>query len=560
MTSPLTPGSESPYQEFARDPNDEYERDGLGRLFQTPMTMIDGHGSVLYETEDFQLLYQIVDENDTKALEQYLTIAPWAVPKASAILDEHQTVCDVEDYFLNAAQCGRLDALKMLLAHCIKDEDPSIQVRFKRRRYELLNEAARWGQIEVVHFLLDNQPLYANIQERDPKGYTAIASAADFYSTQFLVSPHGEMVNPLKNEAVMNLLLDRGACASDLVLQENHEGKPSDTVLTLTVQWGDSEIIKRLIDDGADVHAKVTKGPWESNFWNQRDSFFEVNALFVACTHANPSAVQSLIDCRGEGVDLAEMIRSQDSRGSLPIHWATQSALPEETESFTASAIDERARNITITIGLLLDFDPTAINVQDNDGNTPLHYATRSLSRHDKLYTPVFQLLCDKGGDASIRNNKGETPLHTLFLLYDTDTFDTDQAPVDRALISILLAHGANATDVDNAGNTALHNAALNLHWTDAVSYLLEQGADPAGRNQKQETALHRAAYGSYKGRDSFVKSEERIKVQDDMLARLVKAGGAQLMDLEDAEGKTPRQICQETRYEWREDDIPAWS
>ncbi|EWY84236.1 hypothetical protein FOYG_13996 [Fusarium oxysporum NRRL 32931] len=106
--------------------------------------------------------------------------------------------------------------------------------------------------------------------------------------------------------------------------------------------------------------------------------------------------------------------------------------------------------SMTNTIELLASLDPTAINVQDNDGNTPLHYAARSLGRHNMLYIPVLQLLCDRGGDASMRINNGETPLHTLFRLYNDDTSHTNQDPIDIAAISILLAYGASSTETED--------------------------------------------------------------------------------------------------------------
>ncbi|KAG7404965.1 putative ankyrin repeat protein [Fusarium oxysporum f. sp. rapae] len=553
MPPPPLPDYESPYEEFTVDPNQESESHGYGRPFATPMTMINEDGSILYETEDFGLLYQIVDSNDTRTLEQYLTVAPWVLPKASGILLGNHGIDDNEDCFLNAAQSGCLDVLKILLSHFMQGDDLDLQARFKQRRYKLLNSASKWGHIEVVNYLLDNQPLYADIHERDPNGYTALLSAADLYFTQFLVPPGGERANPVKNESVMNLLLDRGACASDVVPFWNDKDKPTDTVLTLAVKWASPELIKRLIVGGADPNTMVIKGPGELSFWNQRDSYYEFPALFVACTHANFNAIRALIESRGTGVDIAEIVSSRDSRGSIPIHWATQSDLPGEIDG--VPDIRKTAQSITSIIELLLSLDPTTINIQDNDGNTPLHYATRSLSRHNTLYTNVFQLLCDRGGDASVRNNNGETPLHTLFRLYDDDTSHTDQDPVDTSAISILLAHGASSTDTDNAGNTTLHFAAFNLHWADAVSYLLERGADPAQQNLKQETALHRAACGSYKGRYVLTRSDERIRAQDDMLAVLVKAGAEELMDRADAEGNTPRQICQNTRDEWRMKD-----
>jgi ankyrin repeat protein len=571
MTSLLHAETESPYCGFVDDPNAGYEKEGLGRRCAIPMTMVDRDGSILYETPTFDLLYVIISENDTKALQQYLTIAPWAVsiepfpsdelwaiPRPHPLSDYGGSDGGLhENYFLYAARWGGLGVLQMLLDHCTKGRDVTQQIRFKSERFELLTEAAQWGQLEMVQFLLDNQPRYASIHERDPNGYTALASAASYYEYGRQSSKEGEGVTPAKSEAIMNLLLDRGACASDIALPMYGDKKLRNTVLTLAVEWAGSQLIKRLIDGGADVYAKVTRGPWDESFWDQYGSTFEVNALYVACTHANFEALKTLIDCRGAGVDITDVIWERDSRGSLPLHWATQNDLPREIYGYPVAIIQEKARNIANIVELLLDLDPTTINVPDNDGNTPLHYATRSLSRHDKLYTPIFQLLCARGADASIRNNEGQTPLHTLFRLNDNGRSFTHKTPVDRATISTLLAHGATATDADNVGDTPLHIAAANLRWTDAVSYLLQHGADPARQNLREETALHRAAGGSYMGRYFMIKAPERIKAQDDMLARLVKAGGMELMDLADAKGMNPRKICHKTRQEWKELDGP---
>ncbi|KAK2675034.1 hypothetical protein RAB80_010018 [Fusarium oxysporum f. sp. vasinfectum] len=567
MTSPPPHDVETPYEEFRKEPNDECERNGFGRSYRTPMTMADRDGSILYETEYFDLLVTIIEENDGKTLKRYLSIAPWAVPKESAGWRGYEMAHYNENYCLSAARRGCLDSLQVLLSHYNNDEDANRQVRFKQHQFELLNEAAQWGQTEVVQFLLDNQPVYASIHERDPNGHTAITAAANFHSTQFCSSPTGTSTSAAKNEEVVNLLLDRGASALDVVLIDNHNGKPFDTVLTLAAQWASPKLIKRLVDSGADVHAVVTKGSWAMKFWNQhrsypegRKTYSKVNALFAACSHANFEAVQTLIDCRGDGVAVSEMVFSRDNRSSIPIHWVTQSELPREIYNFSDSVLEGIVQNIANIIKLLLDLDPTTVNFQDNDGNTPLHYATRSLSRHDKQYTSVFQLLCNRGGDPSIRNHNGETPLHTLFRLYKGDTSFDNQDPVNTAAISILLAHGAKATDIDNSGDTPLHIAAANLHWIDAVRYLLRHGAHPAQQNLKSQTALHKAASGSYKGCTTVLtKASERIKMQNQMLEELVKAGGRELMDMADAEGNTPRHICQKTRDYWRERDTPTW-
>ncbi|RGP66166.1 hypothetical protein FSPOR_6786 [Fusarium sporotrichioides] len=496
------------------------------------VTTTDEDGFILYEEEDFPLLDQIIKENDARALRQYLTNAPWAVPAAPDIPAALKGDSIGSDYFLTAACSGGLDVLQMLLAHGSegKHHQSPTKIRFKERGYELLNEAAKWGHVEMVQFLLDHQPLYADINEHDPNGFTPIASAASFYHTRNLVPYNDIGVSASRNEAVINLLLDRGACAFDVVLPGVDVEKPPDTVLTLAVRWASSSLITTLVKRGADVLTKVTKTKWRLGFWRENSGNFEVDALFIACAIANFNAVNVLTDCLVVGFDAADIKCRRDSRGSLPIHWATQNAFADGCGQTSDEGLREVVQGITSIAEYLLDLDPASINSQDYNGNTPLHYANRAIGRHDKLYAPIFKLLCDRGGNASIRNNKGETPLHTLFKRdgieprYETTD---DFAPVmDTAAIYTLLAHGANASDVDNDGNTPLHYAAEILHYVNAVSVLLDHGADPTVPNLKQETAVHRAACGNYRSMDYRTKAEEKTKAQENMLAMLVQVGG----------------------------------
>ncbi|KAJ4025848.1 hypothetical protein NW761_014305 [Fusarium oxysporum] len=164
------------------------------------------------------------------------------------------------------------------------------------------------------------------------------------------------------------------------------------------------------------------------------------------------------------------------------------------------------------------------------------------------MYTPVFELLCGRGADATLRNYKAETPLHTLFQSYN------DDAPIDPVTVSLLLAHGAKTTDVDDAGNTPLHAACSSVKFgSDTISLLLQHGADPALRNSKQDTPIHRIAYFCCPQDKSRSEAAELMRAQDDILNTMVKAGGAQLMDLQNAAGKSARQIYEDSRAEWLE-------
>ncbi|RBR23433.1 uncharacterized protein FIESC28_03812 [Fusarium coffeatum] len=560
MDSPVSYTRNPAYSPFT---DAEVERRGAWLPLQPNVTATDEDGSMLYEQRDFTLLCTIVSHNDTRALREYLANGSWAVPRAPDIPSELIRDTLRMDYFHVAALNGCLGVLQMLLAYGTKgDVSNPAPIRFKERGYELLHEAVKWGHIDVAKFLLENQPLYADIHERDPHGLTPILSAANFYPTKFFILGSDEAGNPPRNEGIVNLLLDYGASASDVIDYTDMDAL-SETVLTLASSWAGAVLIKRLIEGGAEIRTKVTKTKRAMKFWNQPGDTFEVDALFVACAFANFDAVKTIFGSVQGSMQTQEMCHSQDSRGTLPIHWATQNAILGGGSEFPAWVLQERVPNITAVIDFLLNLDPTTINVQDNDGNTPLHYAARAMGRHDALYAPVFTFLCERGADASIRNHKGQTPLHSLFKLdgieshYETSN---ERAPVmDTTAILTLLAHGANVTDADDDGNTPSHLVADTLCYGNAASLLLDHGADPARQNSKQETALHRAARGTYRPKALRIKAGEKIKAQDEVIGMLVKVGGDGLMELVDAEGKSPRQLCEEKREAWKEQDIPAW-
>lgn len=85
----------------------------------------------------------------------------------------------------------------------------------------------------------------------------------------------------------MKLLLDQGACASDVHFLPRRWGHterskgPCGAVITLASQWERSELVHRLIDGGADVHAKTRH---DGNFFlnsNFDNDILRVTALFT---------------------------------------------------------------------------------------------------------------------------------------------------------------------------------------------------------------------------------------------------------------------------------------
>lgn len=125
--------------------------------------------------------------------------------------------------------------------------------------------------------------------------------------------------------------------------------------------------------------------------------------------------------------------------------------------------------------------------------------------------------------------------------------------PIDIAALEVLLGHGARVIDSDDNGNTPLHLAVKNLENLDAIGFLLDHGADIGAMNLKGNTPPHEAAKGMFW--PGVIK--EKYKGMGDILRRLQGNGGC-LMDELNVEGRSPRQIQDEIRKDFRDkmDDI----
>ncbi|SPJ87844.1 related to ankyrin [Fusarium torulosum] len=519
MPTPAPLTVESPYRKFTRKPEQVPHPYG----YRTEhLTITDRDGSTLYETYDRALYEEIFLQDDVETLEKYFAVEPVAIPKIYSLPDDDEGFFDLSLIYLNALTYGSLGIIQLLVSYELEYCDSKEKIRFDRVGFQLLTEAARWGHFEMVQFFLDNQPFYADIHDRDWVGNTALLAVADLHQHKYVRCPTYSGVRLETTEAMMNFLLDRGACAADVVLLsiDPHETpRMPETVLTLAAKWSSPEIIKRLIDCGANVHAKFTYFAWDLGFYAGDEDFHHATALFVACLFDNSNAVKILIDCRGDNVDISDMLRPRDTRGLFPIHWASQNHMATECRDVPESGFQERAEDTISTIGVLLEYDPTLVNIQDDNRNTPLHHAVYTLWLNEVFYTSILKFLCDKGADASICNEKGQTPLHILFCSTHTSL------PINVAAVSILLTYGASPTTADVDGNTPVHLAAVRLESVDAMSFLLENGGDASQRNLKQETALDRVAIGTLSL--GAVKSEEKeiTKAREDMVSILTKAG-----------------------------------
>ncbi|CAD6440133.1 f2d0053b-2845-4e20-acca-a4efe87969a9-CDS [Sclerotinia trifoliorum] len=514
----------------------------------TSIALYDHDGTTaLYEKGEYgnALLCRIIQLNDASALNQYLLRNP--MPGLAANLAIYT------DPFYTATYYASTDCLRILLEHHAIHGTPAQFEAPNSTDYLLLNLASSRAHVDTARFLLNCQPAYVDIHVRKCD-MTALLCAASSFTPHFLdtVPASSEPERNIRHhvarsEELMQLLLDQGACARDATNRANiHK-----TVLSLAISRASPGLVKRLIDEGADVHTKTTR---ELEFWSGYDEKLlqDFTPLHVASLYLNSEGIQVLLDSRSSSIDISDMLLCRDSSESIPLHWAAGSFNQPENEVW---ARDDIVAQATETIKLLLKgSNPSFINIPDKRGNTALHLASsgeaKSGSEHSFVARAIVKLLLEHGADVGLRNQTGQTPLHLV-------TRDT-------VLMELLLASGVGLNDADTDGDTALHFAASNLRYVEAVRFLISRGADLHARNSKGNTPLHEAAggyyindkrrltSGSYRDGQTRWTSADLMRLQDEISGVFLNAG----CDLDsqcNIAGKTPRMILKETRQKWEE-------
>ncbi|XP_045487539.1 E3 ubiquitin-protein ligase MIB1 [Pieris rapae] len=207
------------------------------------------------------------------------------------------------------------------------------------------------------------------------------------------------------------------------------------TALQAAAQNGHVEVIKKLIEAGADADAEDRDGD---------------RAAHHAAFGDEPAALKALA---AAGADLNARNRS----GQTPLHMAVN-----------------RGHLGVVRTLLLLGVHPS---LQDSDGDTPL------LDAISKKRDEILTLLLDHGADMTLTNNNGFNALHHAAL-----------RGIPSAM-KIMLSKLPRPWIVDAAkddGYTALHLAALN-NYAEIAELLVQGGAQPDLQNANMQTALHLA-------------------------------------------------------------------
>lgn len=198
------------------------------------------------------------------------------------------------------------------------------------------------------------------------------------------------LASAFDNDAVVKLLLDRGADVHDAV------PKPISTALHLAANFGRYNNARLLLEHRADTHAAES--------WTKRVP------LFYACWMRRPNVVRLLLSWGANPNQLDFVNRNC-------LHFA---CFDDEPEDHTV-------------VRILLGKDPSVQfaeidrNQQTTDGWTPLMAAI-----HAEHFSCAREMLSDSKVDLTLRDNEGDTALScaarhgALFLMFDilrTDTY-----------------------------------------------------------------------------------------------------------------------------------------
>ena len=238
-----------------------------------------------------------------------------------------------------AIQNGRTELVKLLL-----DKGSNANVKTRTNQTALM-EAIRLGQPEIIKLLLD-KGADANVKDQNNKTALILALEINEYN---------------KNKKnIIRIILEQAKGID--VNVTNFYGTPA-----LFLSGGDNEIIKTLIDKGADVNARDANAKYP-----------DTTALMEAVISDNIEIVKILLD-KGANINL------QAKYGDTALMKAVQSG------------------NVEI-VKILLDKGADT-NIKRSDGYTALMNAIMSNNIN------IVKLLLDKGADINIKGVYGDTAL-----------------------------------------------------------------------------------------------------------------------------------------------------
>lgn len=316
-----------------------------------------------------------------------------------------------------------------------------------------LHEAIRYGNIEIARLLLNAG---ANVNAQDNMGKTPL----------LLIIPQE------KQKEIYSLLLSNKASI-------NAKDMYGDTVLHIaTLNGADSTMLQQFISMGADINERNKEGttPLSLAVTHKKTALIQFYAQNGADIHAEDKQGKTpLTKALTQGPEMTTKLLNQsniftrDSNGNTPLHLAVLCASPSTVakNSDNKATPDTLIENMEYMVAL-----NSEINARNKNGDTPLSLAVQ------RNIKKAGEFLLSRGADVFSTNNDDYSPLRL--------------ALEDKSGDKTWLLSSQVIKATDGSGNTPLHYSA---EWglPEAISLLIEKGADPNAKNANGETALYNA-------------------------------------------------------------------
>ncbi len=267
---------------------------------------------------------------------------------------------------------------------------------------------------------------------------------------------------------MVKLLLDNGA---DVNIKATHDGR---TALMLASGGGNGEIAKLLLDNGADVNARNKRGGTAL-----MDADFIVVKLLLdrgaAINDRDASGSTALaLACGGAWIGLVGDLYRAPSKELHGIHISLSNEGSEKAKALLEQGADlniPERRGLTPLmhtihtgrddfIDLILGYKPD-INAKEGEGWTALMIALAK-NRFD-----VVKRLVEKGADVNVKNKDGETPLMLACSFNRAEECETDttaRSDPFSEMATLLIQAGADVNAKAKNGDTALAIAQRKNH------------------------------------------------------------------------------------------------
>ncbi|MEZ5352303.1 MAG: ankyrin repeat domain-containing protein [Bryobacteraceae bacterium] len=315
----------------------------------------------------------------------------------------------------------------------------------------MLMLASRSGNVEVVKALLEHG---ANPGARERLGQTALMWAAAEGHT-----------------AVVRALLAAGAGLHD-------SAESGYQAFFFAVRGGHLETVRALIEAGADVNEMIERS---ARSWRPGASAGAgISPLALAVLNGHFELAIALVDAGADPNDartgftplhmMAGVRKPDSSDGSEP---APPSGAGRLSSAGFVREIVKRGARVNFQLPKGSPKQPATSSSIGSPGATPFLFAA------DRGDVPLMRLLLELGADPLLPNFDGTTPLLAAAGV-GTNEPQEEAGEESEALeaVTMLLDLGADVNTVDKNGDTAMHGAAYNISPR-VVKLLAARGADP---------------------------------------------------------------------------------